>query len=145
MIKSFRGKLAPAQIKRIKLGTIRGEIGYTIKKFQLISTVPGESGKSVEYVGKLYSIEPPTADAAVNFDDPTLLGVVHLQDQHSADNPASQVIIFDNVKFNQDIYVTLADADGDTVEGNYYVELEQHRLSLNESTVATLKDMRGRE
>jgi hypothetical protein len=28
---------------------------------------------------------------------------------------------------------------------NYYLELEQIKLDLNQSTVATLKDMRGRE
>jgi hypothetical protein len=28
---------------------------------------------------------------------------------------------------------------------NYYLELEQVKLDLNEATVATLKDMRGRE
>ena len=143
MIKTFRGKIAPTEQKTIRLSTNRGEIGYTIKKFQIISTVPGASGKSVEYVAKLYSIEPSAVDASVNFDDPTLLAVVHLQDQHSSDNPLTQIIIFDNVTFNQDIFVTLADADGDTVEGNYYVELEQQSLSLNEAAVATLKDMRG--
>jgi hypothetical protein len=28
---------------------------------------------------------------------------------------------------------------------NYYIELEKVKLDLNEATVATLKDMRGRE
>ena len=46
--------------------------------------------------------------------------------------------------FNQDIYVTHKDvAVGQTV--NYYIELEQIKLDLNENTVATLKDIRNIE
>ena len=51
-------------------------------------------------------------------------------------------VVFDNVKFNQDIYITHQDeAVGQSF--NYYLELEQVKLDLNEATVATLKDMRA--
>jgi len=52
-------------------------------------------------------------------------------------------IIFDSEIFNQDIYVTYADSQGSTGEMNYYIELEQVNLDLNENTVATLKDIRN--
>ena len=44
--------------------------------------------------------------------------------------------------FNQDIYITCYSTDNKI---NYYIELEQVPLSKDEATVATLKDMRGRE
>ena len=41
-------------------------------------------------------------------------------------------------------YITLQDTQN-AGGSNYYIELEQIKLDLNEATVATLKDMRGRE
>ena len=44
--------------------------------------------------------------------------------------------------FNQDIYVTMKDSStGESC--NYYIELEQMKLNLDEQTVATLKDIRN--
>ena len=53
-------------------------------------------------------------------------------------------VVFDNEIFNQDIYITHTDAHA-TGECNYYIELEQIKLDLNENTVATLKDIRNIE
>ena len=53
-------------------------------------------------------------------------------------------IIFDNMTFNQDIYITHKDDDGGQPI-NYYIELEQVKLDLNENTVATLKDIKNIE
>jgi len=142
-IKSFRGVITPNGVDTITLHTNTGSTGYIIKKFQVMSTQPGTAAKSVEYVAQIFSVPQTTASATVDFSDQTLLAALHLQDQHSSDNPLSQVVIFDNMVFNQDIYVTLADADGDNVPGNYYIELEQVKLDLNENTVATLKDIRN--
>jgi hypothetical protein len=43
--------------------------------------------------------------------------------------------------FNQDIFITLGSQSGASC--NYYIELEQVKLDLNENTVATLKDIRN--
>ena len=51
------------------------------------------------------------------------------------------ITIFDNTIVNQDIYITHSDIVG-TTPCNYYLELEQVKLDLNENTVATLKDIR---
>ena len=50
--------------------------------------------------------------------------------------------VFDNIKFNQDIFVTSKchDKSGPV---NYHIELERVRLDLSESTTATLKDIRS--
>ena len=55
------------------------------------------------------------------------------------------MVIFDNEKFNQDIFVTNVDVVGNSAPINYYIELEQIKLSLDENTVATLKDIRNIE
>jgi hypothetical protein len=44
--------------------------------------------------------------------------------------------------FNQDIYISNVDSIGSNAM-NYYIELEQSTLSLDENTVATLKDIRN--
>ena len=48
-----------------------------------------------------------------------------------------------NEKFNQDIFVTVSDANAGSVRCNYYIELEQMSLDLSEQTVTTLKDIRN--
>jgi len=149
MIKSFKNTIEMGEQQTIRLSTNNGLTGYTVKKFQLISTAPGTH--SAEFVAKLYAVEQDIvpggtpANALVDFSDPQLLAVCYYQDEAAPHYPASADIIFDNVKFNQDIYITIADATGGTTAGNYYIELEQFKLDLNEATVATLKDMRGRE
>jgi hypothetical protein len=63
----------------------------------------------------------------------------------NAYNPTDSVI-FDNEIFNQDIYITQSDVEGATASScNYYIELEQMDLALDEATVATLKDIRNND
>jgi len=52
-------------------------------------------------------------------------------------------VVFDQEIFNQDIYVTQQCLQSGDV--NYYIELEQVKLNVDESTVATLKDIRNKE
>jgi len=53
-----------------------------------------------------------------------------------------KIFIFDNEIFNQDIFVTYTTGQGGQ-KINYYLELEQIRLNVDEATVATLKDIRN--
>ena len=67
-----------------------------------------------------------------------------MSQSHTEEWATHNIIIFDNTTINQDMFITHFDASvGKPV--NYYIELEQVKLDLNEATVATLKDMRGRE
>ena len=143
MNKSFRGRLADGDIERIRLSTKQGLIGYKIIKFQLISNAPGSS--SEEDLMKIYSINPGSSvDNKVDFSDPTLMAV-----NYNAINASgwyiSEITIFDNTTVNQDIYIAFKKASAGSATCNYYLELEQVKLSKDEATVATLKDMRGRE
>jgi hypothetical protein len=147
MNKSFRGQLAPGKAQTIRLSTNNGLRGYKITKFQIINTTP--HGVDSTLVCKVFTTPKKDADAntTINFDDPTLLAVAIYEDQAVKTSPPQgyETVIFDNMVFNQDIFVTMADTDTNTDPGNYYLELEQVKLDLNEATVATLKDMRGRE
>ena len=139
---SFRGQLDMGTEERIPLSTIRGLIGYKVKKFQLMSSAPGTA--SVEYIGQIYKTEDVTnLNTTPDFSDNRLLAVVYYQDEAAPHYPSSQDVIFDNEKFNQDIFVNISDAGGGTTRCNYYIELEQMSLDLNEQTVATLKDIRN--
>ena len=140
-IKSFRGKIADEGIETVPLSTNNGSIGYIIKKFEIMPDRPG--GDSFELTCKIYSIPQTTATSNIDFSDNTLLGVAYISGAaNSVNYPFSGGVIFDNVTFNQDIYLTAVDING-TEPTNYHIELEQVKLDLNENTVATLKDIRN--
>jgi len=140
MIKTFRGLLADGEVEQIRLGTNDGMTGYSIKKFQLMFT---DAATSIKSVVQLYTVPQTAAIDTINFDNPTLLGVALLSAKadHTA-YPEDMTVVFDSVTFNQDIYITHVEVAG-VASVNYYLELEQVKLDLNEATVATLKDMRG--
>jgi len=139
-IKSFRGMIADNGQDTIVLHTTDGKTGYRIVKFQTFNYAPGVN--TIEGTMKIYSIQQATVDALVNFNDQTLLGAAYYVDSNNTAYTQTQHIIFDQVIFNQDIFVTYVDTDGNNPL-NYYIELEQMSLDLNENTVATLKDIRN--
>ena len=141
-IKSFRGKLANNIIDTIMLHTNDGKTGYRIKKFDLFPATPDSAYESVVQV---FSTEQTTASITVDFANQELLGAAWYAFQGSGSSDATGYMkqVFDNVVFNQDIYITHKDGQGGII--NYYIELEQISLDLNEQTVATLKDLRNND
>jgi len=139
-IKTFRGKIADGAQDTIVLHTNKGAVGYQIRKFQIMQPEPG--AQEAEHTIKIYSIPQTVVNNSVDFSDQTLLAVAYLQDHDGVNYPGSEVIIFDNMIFNQDIYITHEDTNA-SYACNYYIELEQSILDLNENTVATLKDIRN--
>lgn len=138
--------MADGAQERIRLSTNQGLIGYKIHAFRAIPKNVGSV--SCEGIFQIFTTERstvPTSSATIDFTDPTLLGVCVARTTTDVGTYGSDdFVIFDNVKINQDIFITYTD-NQDTNPSNYYIELEQVRLDLNEATVATLKDMRGRE
>ena len=140
-IKSFRAQIASGTQDIVSLHTNNGATGYRIKKFDVIETTPGTT--DIELVIKIYAInQGTTINGTVDFSDQTLLAVGYYQGGNVATEQANQTIIFDNEIFNQDIYITCSESVA-AQAGNYYIELEQVKLDLNENTVATLKDIRN--
>lgn len=142
-IKSFRGLIKNEAIDKISLSTNNGSVGYKIKKIQLYPNKPGDE----HYLSavKVFSIpQTGTPNEVTDFNDQTLLAAAFFQDNSDKAYPADLDVVFDNITFNQDIYITHKQKNG-TASINYYIELEQVRLDLNENTVATLKDIRNIE
>tara|TARA_R100001594_G_scaffold10097_1_gene23921 strand:- start:1245 stop:1685 length:441 start_codon:yes stop_codon:yes gene_type:complete len=140
-IKSFRALMTDGSIDTISLHTNTGSTGYRIKRMNLMPNTPGVA--SAEYIVKVYSVPQTTADATVDFSDNTLLAAGYFTDRSSS-GPAQDIVVFDTTTFNQDIFVTLVTNESNN-SCNYYIELEQVKLALDENTVATLKDIRNIE
>ena len=138
---SYKGNIINGNQDRISLATIKGKIGYRIIKMQLIGEDPGNV--SIEATMKVYSIPQTSVDGVINFTDDTLLAAGHYNKSTSVSGPLEDIIVFDNMTFNQDIYITCS-STADT-SCNYYIELEQIALSDLEATMATLKDIRAIE
>ena len=142
-IKTYRGMLDHGNQIKIPLATLDGSSGYRIVKFEIMTQEPYGAG-SGEHIMKIYKIPQTTANAEVDFSDNTLLGAAITNNSTSGYQYATvPSVIFDNEIFNQDIYVTHKNLHGDVAACNYYIELEQVKLDLNENTVATLKDIRN--
>jgi len=139
-IKSFRSLMKSGTQDTIPLHTNKGLIGYRIIKFQLMAP---DASENIESTVKIYKVEQDTVNIDINFSDNTLLAAGVITQSATGQNyPEDQTIIFDNEIFNQDIYVTLGAGDY-AANINYYIELEQIKLDIGQSTVATLKDIRN--
>jgi len=143
-IKTFRGQLGNAGQDTIVLHTNNGATGYRIKKFMILPESPGDvQQESIVQIWKEEQTTVPTEEANIDFQDQRLLAAgVGWYGAVASNNSQSQTIFFDNEVFNQDIYVTHTD-NASNQKINYYIELEQIKLDLNENTVATLKDIRN--
>ena len=142
MIKTFRGLIVDGGQDKINLHTGDGAMGYRIIKFELF---PAKFGyfdqKSTVTIFKIPQTTSPSS--LVDFSESTLLGASCLSTDNSEANPLNITTIFDQEVFNQDIYLAHNDAHSDANPVNYYLELEQIKLSDNENTVATLKDIKA--
>jgi len=147
VIKSFRGLIVDASQQSIPLQTNNGLTGYRIVKFQVMPfDIDGSSVYEASVT--IWKVPQATVSNDVDFSNNQLLGAAYyIRTTSGGGTPTAvfdnQSVIFDNEVFNQDIYV--AYEDGQTSNKiNYYIELEQINLSLDEATVATLKDIRNK-
>jgi hypothetical protein len=144
---SFRGLIESEETVRLSLSTNNGKTGYKIRKFDLFPHKPGT--QDAEDVMKLFKTQPDTTDSTlpglgiVDFSNNRLIAAAFLTAGASIAYSTSQVVVFDNEKFNQDLYLTYVDSNSNDKFANYYIELESMDLSLDEATVATLKDIRN--
>jgi hypothetical protein len=151
MIKTFRGLIAHGTQDTITLHNNNGSTGYRIVKLQVMASAPGDGADSenVIMVWKVARTPTEIGDTTTtnpDFSNNQLLGVgAMIQDTGGSGHGYWQDVIFDNEIFNQDIFVTCRDVSGSGLACNYYIELEQIKLDLSESTVATLKDIRNIE
>jgi hypothetical protein len=143
---SFRGLMADGAQERIPLQTNKGLIGYRIVKFEIMSYTPVTIGtqESVVQIWKTEQTAPSTTTVSIDFSNNRLLAAAVWTGSDDPRYQSAQQVIFDNEKFNQDIYITHTNTDGSEA-CNYYLELKQMDLALDEATVATLKDIRNND
>jgi hypothetical protein len=143
-IKSFRGLMntdsGGDSTDTIVLHTNDGSTGYRITKLQIIPKDPTDT--TTEAVFQIFTVPTASTDE-IDFSNQTLLACAHYSNHLSGTlYPEDLVVIFDNAIFNQDVYLTCkTDAGSQAI--NYYIEMEQMKLDLNENTVATLKNIRN--
>jgi len=143
-ILTFKGELADLAQDTIALHTNNGKTGYQVKKLELFSIQPGVLDEA--HIVQIFSVSdhPVSLYDNVDFSNQTLLGAAYYKDDDQNYNPGFMTTVFDNRIFNQDIYVTHADVKSSHAV-NYYLELEQMDLALDEATVATLKNIRNND
>ena len=138
---SYRGTLPMGEQDIIRLKTNNGKTGYKITKFQLMGTTPGKN--AAEYVGQIFNKDQTgNITDVVDLSNTELLAVVFMNIDTNPAYVSGSNIIFDNVKPNQDIFINITDAGGNTVPCNYYIELEVMDLSDVETTMLTLQSLR---
>jgi len=131
--------MADDTVDKINLSTNNGLTGYSITKLELM---PIDADEDVESVVQIFAIDPGTASDNIDFSDTTLLGAGVIRAGTGVAQPLTVTTVFDNIKFNQDIFVTLKGGSY-TRDVNYHIELKESKLSLDEQTVATLKNIRN--
>jgi hypothetical protein len=138
---SYKGKIQMGEQDKIYLKTIKGKVGYKIIKFQLMPITPGAQDN--EAVSKIYTKDQTNlVDGTVDFTDSELIAAAYYKEEKSTANTVESVIIFDNTTVNQNIFITMHDARGETNSMNYYIELEAMSLNDLEATQLTLKNIR---
>ena len=141
-IKTFRGLMADGVQDIVPLHSSNGSVGFRIKQLQIITNTPYQTNEA-EHIVKIYTVPQSTIDGTVNMSDTTLLAVAITNNAKAGyETFIGQQIIFEHDIFNQDIYITHFESHSSEA-CNYYLELEQIKLDLNENTVATLKDIRN--
>jgi len=141
MIKTYRGQMADDSQDHIRLGTPQGKVGYRIRKLQIMGEQP--AGANQESVVKIYKNIQSAIDAKVDFSDSSLLAAAYLEAAADAKTESQpQVIIFDSEIFNQDIYITHKDSESGE-PCNFYLEMEQVKLTEQEALVSIVKNLRN--
>jgi len=128
-------------IETIPLETNNGLTGYRIVKYDIFPVDPFKD--DYESIVQVFKTPQTAASDEVDFSNNRLIAAAMHSSRGSAESyPEDKFVLFDHEVFNQDIFVTYKDQK--TNSGcNYYIELEQMKLDLNEQTVATLKDIRN--
>jgi len=145
MIKTFRGLMTDPEQIRIKLGTIKGKVGYRINKLQVMPNDIDGSNTHEDSL-QIWKTNQTAPVPDIDFGDSDLLAAAYYMRTTSGGGSPTAVaseiiIIFDNEIFNQDIYIVMESGQGG-VKLNYYLELEVVPLDDAGAEYTTLKDMR---
>jgi len=132
MIKSYRGLLASGGQDIIRLSTTDGRMGYKLVKFEIM---PLGVNLTIENVMKIYKTVQTSGTNVINFSDSDLLAAAILKIGSASTEALTMHVIFDNEVFKDD--------GGGNRDCNYYIELEQIKLSTAQAELLIVKSLRG--
>ena len=138
---SYKGLIAHGSIDTLPLHTNDGKTGYRIVKFNLMPQNPMTIES--ENVVKIFSTLQTTATGSIDFSDVTLLAAGFIEGQPATAYNTQSIVVFYNIKFNQDIYIT--HSSDQSIPVNYYIELEQIDLTEDQALVAIVKNLRNEQ
>ena len=139
---SYKDNILKGTEHKLSLKTNNGKTGYKITKFVLLPD-DVEAGSNEACVKIFNKSSASSIDTTINFSDSNLLAAAMFLRDQAVVATTSDVVIFDNKKFNQDIFVTYADGQGSATSINYYIELEAMPISDVEATSMTLQSIRN--
>ena len=135
-IKAFRGKLTSdnSALNQDTIHLAGGDVdkGYRLPKLQIM---PTSEHADLGAVVKVYKQKQSIVNEDIDFTEANLMGASIYRQDTANQYPITHVVIFDREVVNQDIYVTYRDNEtaGGTI--NYYLELEQVKMSKGEQAV----------
>ena len=125
---SFRGLLADGDQEKIRIQGSVGAIAWRITKFQVVSETAATTVN--ESTVKIYREEQSSVTATINFTEDELLAAAFYRGTAVPSQPISPtIIIFDNALFVRNIWVTHEDSEASGINMNYYIELEEVKVS----------------
>jgi hypothetical protein len=136
-VHSFRGLLGDGGQDEINLERSNVNLAYRIVKFQTISnqnTSGGAAGEHWTFIWREEQTSISSTTPNVDFTNTDLLGVDW--SPNNAERPFAKSIIFDNILFSRNIYVTHMDIAG-SESCNYYIEIEE--VPVEAATLMQLK------
>lgn len=138
-VHSFRGLIGDGGQDEINLERSNVNLAYRVIKFKLMAENPGTT--AYEHVVKIYRESQSTAgiDGTIDFTNTDLLVSAYLEGQAETPYPDQQSVLFDNVLFSRNIFVTHDDVNsvGSGLNCNYYIELEE--VPVGSATLMQLK------
>jgi len=132
-VHSFRSLLGDGGQDEINLERSNLNLAYRIIKFQAMGINENET---YEATVKIYRESQTTIDSNVDFSDQDLLGAILYGDTGTSSVFTVQNVIFDNVLFSRNIFVTYTSV-ASAQAMNYYIEIEE--VPVSAATLMQLK------
>lgn len=134
-VHSFRGLLGDGGQDEINLERSNLNLAYRLIKFEIIGSSPATVAQ--ESTVLIWKDSQSSIVDAIDFSNPDLLAAGFYSNNNTATNYAEDMqIIFDNVLFSRNIFVTHLESNG-SESCNYYIEIEE--VPVTASTLMQIK------
>jgi len=138
-VHSFKGLLGDGGQDEISLERQNLNLAYRIVKFQIQLSQPGaDTSDALSWIAvwKEEQTSISSTTISIDFDNPDLLASGLIAWDNSQVIESGTTLIFSNILFSRNIYITHTNSAGATA-GNYYLELEE--VPVGAATLMQLK------